>query len=137
MGPVFYIFFQLFSHLSWSDPNPQPGTEPAEPALETGEDLITWGAPALLLFHADKGAECHTENIHIDLAYGILAAHAMGLGATPIGLVSPAVEMTPELRKIFEIPNGNEVLSSMIVGYPKHSYQRTIKRRIRTNIISM
>ena len=97
---------------------------------ETGLDIITWGAPAMLLFHADKGAECHTENIFIDLTYGLLAAHSMGLGATPIGVVPPAVEMTPALRSLFDIPERHEVLSSMILGYPKLSFQRAVRRKI-------
>ena len=96
----------------------------------SGEDFVTWGAPALLLFHADRGAECHTENIYIDLAYGILSAHAMGLGAAPIGVVPRSIRMMPKMKKIFEIPEGNDVLASMIVGYPKYTYQRTIKREM-------
>jgi nitroreductase len=97
---------------------------------QTGRDIITWNAPAMFLFHADKGAECHTENIFIDLAYGLLAAHSMGLGATPIGVVPPAVEMTPALRRLFDIPKGHEVLSSMILGYPKRPFRRAIKREM-------
>jgi nitroreductase len=97
---------------------------------QTGQDLVTWGAPAMLLFHADKGAECHTENIFIDLTYGLLAAHSLGLGATPIGLIPPALEMTPKLRRLFDIPKGHEVLSSMVLGYPKYAFQRAIRREM-------
>ena len=108
------------------------------PAMETRlpdmkerrEDLITRNAPALLLFHADRGSENHSEDVWIALAYGLLAAHALGLGATAIGLVPPAVEQNQALRSLFQIPEGDEVLASMIVGYPRHRFRKGIKRNL-------
>jgi ferredoxin len=97
----------------------------------TGQDVITYGAPALLLFHARRGAGCHTENIYIALAFGLLAAHAMGLGATAIGLIPPAVEQGRGLKKLFGIPADNEVLASMIVGHPKVTFRRCIRRDLK------
>jgi hypothetical protein len=84
----------------------------------------------LILFHAPRGSENHTEDIYIDLTFGFLAAHSLGLGATPIGLIPPAVERNKDLRKIFQISKDNEVLASMIVGYPKVSFTRGIKREL-------
>ena len=97
---------------------------------ERREDLITRNAPALLLFHADRGSENHSEDVWIALAYGLLAAHALGLGATAIGLVPPAVEQNQALRSLFQIPEGDEVLASMIVGYPRHRFRKGIKRNL-------
>jgi nitroreductase len=97
---------------------------------EKGTDLFTRGAPALILFHARRDSENHTEDIQIALTYGLLAAHSLGLGATAIGLIPPAVEREKELRKLFQIPKDNEVLASMIVGHPKLSYKRGIKREL-------
>lgn len=95
---------------------------------DDGDDIITRGAPALFLFHANRSAENHSEDLFIDLTYGLLAAHALGLGATAISLVPPAVEKRPELRKLFQIPDENEVLASMITGYPKRRFRRGIRR---------
>jgi len=95
---------------------------------EKGRDIFTRGAPALILFHAPRGSENHTEDSHIAVTYGLLAAHALGLGASAIGLIPPAVERSQELRKLFQIPGGNEVLASMIVGYPKVPFKRGIRR---------
>jgi hypothetical protein len=95
------------------------------PGLKAGtEDSIARRAPALILFHAAH----HNEDIFIALAYGLLAAHSLGLGATAIGLIPPAIERDPELRKMFKIPPGNKVVASMIVGYPKYKYSRGIRR---------
>ena len=97
---------------------------------EKGRDIFTRGAPALLLFHAHRDSENHTEDVQIALTYGLLAAHALGLGAAAIGLIPAAVERNRDLRKLFQIPGENEVLASMIVGYPKLSFKRGIKREL-------
>ena len=97
---------------------------------DDGEDIITRGAPVLFLFHANREAENHSEDLSIDLTYGFLAAHALGLGATAISLVPPAVERMPELRNLFQIPDENEVLGSMIIGYLRHRFKRGIRRQL-------
>ncbi len=92
-------------------------------------DRITRGAPAIIIFHAEKGAEEHTHNSLIYATYTMLAAHSLGLGATIIGIVPPAINKVKELREIFEIPEKNEAIISVIIGYPKYKYQKTIKRK--------
>ena len=54
----------------------------------------------------------------------------LGLGATAIGLIPPAVERNKDLRKLFQIPKDNEILASMIVGCPKVTFKRGIKREL-------
>jgi ferredoxin len=95
------------------------------PGLKAGtEDTIARGAPCMILFHAPV----HNEDIFIALAYGLLAAHSLGLGACAIGLIPPTINRNPELKKMFKIPEGNQVLASMILGYPKYKYSRGIRR---------
>ncbi|NWF55023.1 MAG: nitroreductase family protein [Syntrophaceae bacterium] len=106
-----------------------PAMEKGLPEMkERGRDIFTRGAPALILFHAPRGSENHTEDSHIAVSYGLLAAHALGLGASAIGLIPPAVERNKNLRRLFQIPDDNEVLASMIVGYPKNPFKRGIRR---------
>ena len=93
-----------------------------------GIDDIARNAPALILFHAPKGAEEHTADAHICLTYALLAAHSLGLGATAIGLIGPAINQSKPLQKMFQIPKGNEVVESMILGYPKLHFKRAITR---------
>jgi len=97
---------------------------------EKGRDIFTRGARPLILFLAPRGSENHTEDSHVAVTYGLLAAHALGLGASAIGLIAPAVERNRDLRKLFQIPDGNEVLTSMIVGYPKVPFRRGIRREL-------
>ncbi len=96
--------------------------------LKDGVDDIARNAPALILFHAPKGAEEHTVDAHIYLTYALLAAHSLGLGATVIGLIGPAINQSKQLRQLFGIPLGNEVVESMILGYPKLHFKRAIIR---------
>ena len=91
-------------------------------------DDIARNAPALILFHAPKGAEEHTVDAHIYLTYALLAAHSLGLGATAIGLIGPAINQSKPLRAMFQIPAGNEVVETMILGYPKLKFKRAIVR---------
>ncbi|MEI7661742.1 MAG: nitroreductase family protein [Bacteroidota bacterium] len=93
-----------------------------------GVDDIARNAPALILFHAPKGAEEHTVDAHIYLTYALLAAHSLGLGATAIGLIGPAVNQSKPLRTMFRIPDGNEVVETMILGYPKLKFKHAIIR---------
>lgn len=96
--------------------------------LELG-DRITRGAPVLILFHAEKSAEEHTNNALIYATYMNLAAHSLGLGATMIGIVPAAINKVPEVRQLFRIPKDHEATASMILGYPKYRYKRAIKRK--------
>ncbi len=95
--------------------------------IENG-DGITRGAPTIITIHAPKDAEAHTNNGVIYATYIMLAAHAIGLGATMIECVIPAINRNKKLKRIFQIPDNNEAIMSIVVGYPKYKYKRTIKR---------
>ena len=103
------------------------------PELKQGtEDTITRYAPAMIIFHAHRDAENYQEDICIALTYGFLAAHAIGLGGSAMSIISPAIQRSPALRKLFSIPDTNVVVGSIILGYPKYRYQRGIKRNLRS-----
>jgi len=97
--------------------------------LEYG-DRITRGAPAMIIFHADKGAEEHTDNSLIYATFAMLAAHSLGLGATMISIVPRAINKMKELKETFKIPDKNEAIISLVIGYPKYKYKRAIKRDV-------
>jgi NAD-dependent dihydropyrimidine dehydrogenase PreA subunit/nitroreductase len=100
--------------------------------LELG-DRITRGAPALLIFHAAEEAEAHSENAMIYATYTMLAAHALGLGASMNGIISPAINKNQRVREVFDIPASHEASISLMLGYPRLSYRRTV-RRTRHNV---
>lgn len=91
-------------------------------------DGITRGAPTLITIHAPKDAEAHTNNGVIYATYIMLAAHAIGLGATMIECIIAAINRNKKLKQIFQIPAENEAVMAVIIGHPKYRYRRTIKR---------
>jgi len=101
------------------------------PSLKDGtEDTITRGAPAMILFLCDRNGEDIRDEIHIAATYGMLAAHALGLGGTIMHIIPPPIERKKELREMFNVTDNQEVVSSLILGYPKYKYQRGISRKI-------
>ncbi|HAV10871.1 MAG TPA: hypothetical protein DCX22_04590 [Dehalococcoidia bacterium] len=101
------------------------------PYLDTEKkDFITRGAPAMLLFHADKNAEIGGEDAGIYQSYALLSVHSLGLGATSIGLVPPPINRSKELRRLFSIPEDHNVLGCVILRYPKYSFRRGIRRNL-------
>ena len=91
-------------------------------------DSITRGAPALIIFHADKGAEEHTHNALIYATYAMFAIHSLGLGATMNGIIPAAINKEMEIKRMFKIHEKHEAILSIIFGYPKYKYQKTVKR---------
>jgi nitroreductase/NAD-dependent dihydropyrimidine dehydrogenase PreA subunit len=99
------------------------------PAIKTGtDDSLTRNAPAMILFLADKNGEDISQDISIAATYGMLASHSLGLGGSIMDIIPPAINKSPELRKMFTIPDDHDVITSIIIGYPKYKYRRGIKR---------
>jgi nitroreductase len=99
---------------------------------ETGFDSATWGAPAMLLFHHAKRSLCGKENCLVACTYAMLAAQALGLGTTMIGIVAGVVDMDKALRAKLGIPDANRCEISLIIGHPAVNYRRAIPRANRS-----
>ena len=63
------------------------------------------------------------------MTYAALAAHALGLGATIIGLVPPVVQRDRGLRKLYGIPDGDNVFGCVILGHPAVKFAKRAIRR--------
>lgn len=94
-------------------------------------DGILRGAPCILIIHADKSSAGHTEDAWIAATHAILAAHSIGLGATIIGLVPPAIEKSLPLRDLLQIPIENEAVAAVLLGFPRYIFKRGINRKIK------
>lgn len=103
------------------------------PELKNGtEDTITRYAPAMILFLADKNEEDISQDIYIAATYGMLASHSLGLGGSIMDLIPPAINKDDELKKLFCIPDNHEIVTSIIIGYPKYKYQRGTIRNLKS-----
>ena len=102
------------------------------PSLKDGtEDTITRKAPAMILFLANRHGEDIQEDIYIAASFGMLAAHSLGLGGSIMDIIPPAIEKKKELREMFNVSDDQEVVASIILGYPKYKYKRGIRREIK------
>ncbi|RLD46445.1 MAG: hypothetical protein DRI86_03140 [Bacteroidetes bacterium] len=91
-------------------------------------DRITRDAPALIIFHAKKGAEEHTNNSLIYATYTMLAIHSCGLGGSMNGIIPAAINKDPRIKEAFNIPENHEATMSLTLGYPKYKYAKAIIR---------
>lgn len=99
----------------------------------TGNDGITWGAPVLMIFHAPRQKITAEPDPVIACTYAMLAAHAEGLGSTMIGMVPSYLNQNAQEKKRLGIPSSNDVVLTLIVGYPKGKYVRGIRRHVEVN----
>jgi ferredoxin len=93
-------------------------------------DTITRGAPAMILFHSRPDAGGCTRDAPIAAGWALLAAHALGLGATMIDLVPPAVNRSPALRRRLGLPAGQVVHAAVVLGRPRYRFLRGIRRAL-------
>ncbi len=96
-----------------------------------GTDRYMYRAPVLMLFHCDRRAMSYEENAHLVCHHAMLAAVSLGLGSTIIGMVPPIVDRSKLLRERYGIPKGNKVMTSLILGYPRYRYRKSIRRDLK------
>jgi ferredoxin len=96
-----------------------------------GRDCFTWGAPAMLQFHAPRKALSPAADCYIACYTAALAAHSMGLGATIVGVVAPVIDRDKELRTRCGVPEENRCIVSLIVGHPEVRFRRSIPRDVK------
>jgi nitroreductase/NAD-dependent dihydropyrimidine dehydrogenase PreA subunit len=91
---------------------------------ESGKDIIFYDAPVLILVHVPNLGGLSYVDPTIALTYGMLAAHAMGLGSCWMGFTMMAAEKNKEVLRQLNIPKGRFIAGVMTLGYPVHTYHR-------------
>lgn len=46
-----------------------------------------------------------------------------------VEIVPAAINKVPKVKEIFKIPEKNEAVMSIIIGYPRYKYKRAIMRK--------
>jgi nitroreductase/NAD-dependent dihydropyrimidine dehydrogenase PreA subunit len=97
---------------------------------QTGEDIVLRSAPCLIVAIADNNyAAPVRDNAYLSLAYAQLFAVAIGLGTCWAGLFEYcAASGHKPLLALLNLPKNMQVVSGMMVGYPKYTYQRLVDR---------
>ena len=102
-------------------------------AWESGYDCILCGAPNLLIAHAQEKNFSPVIDCTIATTTFELAASSLGVGTCWAGIFMMAVNTYSPLIEYLNIPNGHNVFSALMFGYPKFQYHR-IPTRNEANI---
>lgn len=97
---------------------------------QTGEDIVLRSAPCLIVATADLiYAAPVRDNAYLALAYAQLFANASGLGTCWAGLFEfcAASDYNP-LLELLDIGDNRRVITGMMIGYPRYTYQRLVDR---------
>ena len=97
-------------------------------AWDNGIDIISRGAPALVILHGPEAYPIMTIDSAIALSYLDLAAPSLGLGCCWAGFFMIAAGYWPPLAEALQLPEGHKSFGAMMVGYPKFRYQRLPER---------
>ncbi len=97
-------------------------------ARTSGLDPIFYGAPAVMLFHSEMQPSTPKDDCVIAAQTLTLMAPNMGLETCYIGLCEIASKHHPPLQQALNLPSGHQLLSVLILGYPKLKYLRTVDR---------
>ena len=104
-------------------------TNPYMKNIEIDDHFLFKGAPVVIVIKS------------IDLLDGALAASSMelmsqslGLGALYSGFFTFAVRQTSELTQMLAVAQGEEVVTTLVLGYPAVEYRRTAQRENATVI---
>jgi nitroreductase/NAD-dependent dihydropyrimidine dehydrogenase PreA subunit len=101
-----------------------------------GSDIITYGAPALLAFHAPRSSSTPEEDCVIWATTAVYHAETLGLGSCWSGFIKYAARYDRGLRRMLGIPKGHTLFSVVILGYPKYRPHRGVLREA-AKIIAM
>ncbi|MCJ7500889.1 nitroreductase family protein [bacterium] len=93
-------------------------------AWDNGVDIISRGAPALIITHGPEAYPIMTIDSAIALSYLDLAAPPLGLGSCWAGFFMAAAGSWPPLAEALNFPEGHKSFGAMMVGYPKYRYHR-------------
>jgi len=95
---------------------------------EKGRDLITHGAPHLLITYATPDEPTATTDAIIATSYLDLIAPVFHLGTCWAGILKRAAEWSPDVLATMDLPQGSLPLTAMLIGYPAYR-QYTIPGR--------
>ena len=96
---------------------------------EDGKDIVLRDAPVVIIAHAAKNDRTAPTSCTIALTYLELAASGMGLGCCWAGYFHAAATTFPPMMEALSLPDGNQCMGAMMVGYPKFRYHRLPLRK--------
>jgi nitroreductase len=100
-----------------------------EVARKIGLDVIFYSAPAVIVFHSSDAATTPKDDCVIAAQTISMTAMTMGIETCYIGLFTNASSAHPPILEELKLPAGHEVYSTLIIGYPKIRFFKTVDRK--------
>ena len=88
------------------------------------DDFFFKGAPLVIVVSGGDDV-----NPALASSYMELMAESMGLGVLYSGFFRACADISEELKKLLDLPEGHKVVTCMVIGYPAVKYQRIVPRK--------
>jgi nitroreductase len=98
-------------------------------ARDAGFDPIFYEAPVVAIFHSTMQCVTPKDNCVIASTTMGLLARTMGLESTYIALFEGASKGHKPIRDELGLPENHQVLSVLVIGYPKIKFLRAVDRK--------
>ena len=95
----------------------------------SGRDPLFYDAPCLMIFHSPSQTSTPKDNAVLIAHTIALTARTMGIETCYIGINEAASNFYPPLKEEYGIPETHQVYYSMIMGYPRLKFLKTVDRR--------
>jgi len=92
--------------------------------LEISDDFFFKGAPLVVVVSSKSSI-----NAGLASSYMELMAYNLGLGVLYSGFFVICTKLSKKLRELLQLPEGHEVVTCMVIGYPDVEYQRIAPRK--------
>lgn len=107
-----------------NDKGTEIGIQDMTNRYESGEDVIFFDAPVVIIVHVpDMGGFSYVDSA-IAVTHGMLAAHALGIGSCWMGFAMMAAAKNKKLFETFQIAKGRLIAGIFTLGYPKNKFYR-------------
>ncbi|MBI4595039.1 MAG: nitroreductase family protein [Candidatus Tectomicrobia bacterium] len=87
-------------------------------------DVILHNAPVFIVLHGEPSGVTAKDNADLMAMNMMLMAESMGLGTCLIGIVTAATVEDGALRKLMGVPEGHQVFTDFVLGYPSAKYSK-------------
>jgi nitroreductase/NAD-dependent dihydropyrimidine dehydrogenase PreA subunit len=93
--------------------------------------MIFRNAPVVIVVHGERGNSLSAVNSALAIRNMELLGITMGLGTCWVGFLPVAAEKDRKIERYLKLPSNRAVYGALLIGYPKHKYERKIPRKAR------
>lgn len=93
-----------------------------------GEDILSYNAPSLFIFHCPKTASTAEQDGVIASTIGTLYAESLGFASCFNGFIVYGINLSGKIKKRLSIPKKHKIYSTFLLGYPKYKFSSTVLR---------